>query len=444
MKKAKFVIVLALFSFILLSMTSSCQKSQPTQSTQEDSFAALKKADDPNSPPSIECTNLTVEKTATGFWNKCLEYDWTIEKTVEPTEIEIIKGMTVPVTYTITVNRTKVSENDVFGVSGEIKVTNGGEDPTENLKIVDQVQYRVDDGQFQDLEGASQTIIPEEQIGPGETKSYPYHIEFAPIEGAEYKNRVKVTITNYADHKGEEYGPAAEADFKLPNEPTTKLIDAEADITDVQDCPTGMTCTADDPGPWHVTASDEIIFNKKITNNSAECQLTLELKNKAILKESDTGEERKACATVIIYTGPCDDLGCTLTQGYWKNHTDDWPEGYHKDMDFLSKGETWLEIFNTPPKHGDAYYILAHQFLTAVLNEANGAFVPLFVKETMLKSKAWLGAHNSPVPASSPSGQDAISYAKILDDYNNGKMGVPHCDKDKKKDKEKKNKKQKK
>ena len=67
MKKAKFVIVLALFNFILLCMTSSCQKSHPTQSTEKNSFATLKKADDPNTPPSIECTILDIEKTATGF-----------------------------------------------------------------------------------------------------------------------------------------------------------------------------------------------------------------------------------------------------------------------------------------------------------------------------------------------------------------------------------------
>ena len=109
-------------------------------------------------------------------------------------------------------------------------------------------------------------------------------------------------------------------------------------------------------------------------------------------------------------------------------------------MDFFSIGKTWMEVFKTPPKRGDAYYILAHQFLTAVLNEANGAYVPPFVKQTMLNSKAWLTINTPPVPASSPSGQDAVAFAKILDDYNNGKMGVPHCDKDKKKEKNKKKK----
>ena len=130
MKKAKFAIGLALLIFVLFGMTISCQKSQPTQSTEQDSSLALMKADDPNSPPAIECTILDIGNTATGFWEKCIEYNWTIKKTVGPTEIEIKKGMSASVNYTITAKRLEASEAEKFGVIGEIKVKNDGEDPT--------------------------------------------------------------------------------------------------------------------------------------------------------------------------------------------------------------------------------------------------------------------------------------------------------------------------
>ena len=66
--------------------------------------------------------------------------------------------------------------------------------------------------------------------------------------------------------------------------------------------------------------------------------------------------------------GICDPVaGCTLTPGFWKNHSQLITE------DTLLCEETWIDILNTPPRRGNAFYILAHQWIAAELNVADGA-----------------------------------------------------------------------
>ncbi|MFQ3663365.1 MAG: hypothetical protein SNJ69_13335, partial [Chloroflexaceae bacterium] len=92
-------------------------------------------------------TTLSAYKTAAGFWGHIV-YDSTLTKSVTPTEIA--SGGSGTVEYMLTATRATVSQTDVYGVRGQICVTNGGDRPTENLTIVDVVQYKTGAGQFQD------------------------------------------------------------------------------------------------------------------------------------------------------------------------------------------------------------------------------------------------------------------------------------------------------
>jgi hypothetical protein len=67
--------------------------------------------------------------------------------------------------------------------------------------------------------------------------------------------------------------------------------------------------------------------------------------------------------------------GCTLTQGYWKTHSKYGPAPYDarwalvgEDTAFFSSGKTWYEAINTSSAGGNAYYILARQYIAAKLN----------------------------------------------------------------------------
>jgi hypothetical protein len=114
--------------------------------------------------------------------------------------------------------------------------------------------------------------------------------------------------------------------------------------------------------------------------------------------------------------------GCTATLGYWKNHTNVWPLGFDPNATFYTSGKSWITVLKTPPV-GDAYYILAHQFIAATLNAADGASVPANV-QTALNSAA--GYFADPA-GSSLTRTQLIALATLLDSYNNGNQGVPHC-----------------
>lgn len=124
--------------------------------------------------------------------------------------------------------------------------------------------------------------------------------------------------------------------------------------------------------------------------------------------------------------------GCTLTQGYWKNHSAHadnpsqnipWPISEETPL----CGETWYNIINTPPSGGNAWLILAHQWIAAELNAASGASIDDL--GDALDDAGDLLAENCG-GLSGDLGDEALELASLLDDYNNGVIGPGHCDDD--------------
>lgn len=115
-----------------------------------------------------------------------------------------------------------------------------------------------------------------------------------------------------------------------------------------------------------------------------------------------------------------DVTGCTLTLGYWKNHTSNWPSPYSPNDAFFNSGKSWIQILNTPPK-GSAYLILAHQYIAAALNVAAGASMPADVQTAFDNATNYFQNGGS---------GDLTGWATILDNYNNGLAagGPAHCD----------------
>ncbi len=115
--------------------------------------------------------------------------------------------------------------------------------------------------------------------------------------------------------------------------------------------------------------------------------------------------------------------GCPLSQGYWKNHEEDWP------VTELTIGGTvydqgqLLEILTTPPKRGNSYLILAHQLIATLLNIANGSN-PAFINDTVVAADAALVGVNLLGGYIKNSSLNAL--AGILDDYNNREL-TPDC-----------------
>jgi hypothetical protein len=120
--------------------------------------------------------------------------------------------------------------------------------------------------------------------------------------------------------------------------------------------------------------------------------------------------------------------GCTLTQGYWRTHNSDasvpalqesWPIA--EDTQLCGMG--WLDILHTEAE-GDAWLILAHQYIAAQLNLASGASTTDEVDSAMNSAAAFLDACS----ISDADRDAALAASELLDAYNNGEVGPGHCE----------------
>ena len=125
--------------------------------------------------------------------------------------------------------------------------------------------------------------------------------------------------------------------------------------------------------------------------------------------------------------------GCTYTQGYWKTHSAGTKlDAGWNDADvggpnatFYYSGKTWINLFNTAPK-GNAYIILAHQFMAAKLNIENGASPA--PAEYALAATFFNTPANTLNFAYSPATVSQLkTWAAALDQFNNGITGPGHC-----------------
>lgn len=133
--------------------------------------------------------------------------------------------------------------------------------------------------------------------------------------------------------------------------------------------------------------------------------------------------------------------GCTLTQGYWKTHSEYGPAPYDDtwamladgaDTPFFLSGQSWFDVFWTPVK-GNPYYILAHQYAAAALNVLAGAD-PSAVSTELADAVTLLSTY-TPFDVATIKENDKHSptltwfkdTAEVLDDYNNGLIGPGHC-----------------
>lgn len=119
---------------------------------------------------------------------------------------------------------------------------------------------------------------------------------------------------------------------------------------------------------------------------------------------------------------------CTRTQGYWKNHPDDWPVEEITIGGIIYTKEDAINILNTPVQ-GDMTIAMFYQLVVAKLNVENG--VPSgCIDDTIVDADDWMSDYplSSNVEASSYAWEIGEPLHDLLDDYNNGLLCAPHCD----------------
>jgi hypothetical protein len=139
-------------------------------------------------------------------------------------------------------------------------------------------------------------------------------------------------------------------------------------------------------------------------------------------------------AWYIEYTVCCGTSGCTLTQGYWKTHPEDWP------VDSLVIGGVTYSSFQLmvllwSPVNKDASISLAHQLAAALFNLADGASASPSVTAAVAAAQAWMadnrdgdGSLPYSVHPKTTAGAQAVSLASTLASFNEGTAGTMHCD----------------
>jgi hypothetical protein len=142
--------------------------------------------------------------------------------------------------------------------------------------------------------------------------------------------------------------------------------------------------------------------------------------------------ERRGSGSDRVTQEPTDPQGCTLTQGYWKNHEEAWP------VDSLTIGgvtytkEELLTLLRTPTR-GDASLILGHQLIAARLNGEQGAS-SADVAGALAEADAWMTANKDsdgrlPYDArGSVAAEEATTLSGTLALFNEGGTGPGHCD----------------
>ena len=242
---------------------------------------------DPPPPPPAQ-TTLSATKTAAGHWERT--FKWTIDKSASPDEWNLFKGDAGTSNYVVAV--IKDAGTDAYYVSGQVCVTNGGSYATENLSIVDEVQYKAGSGQFQELTHQTVELGTNTVLAAGETHCYPYQVVFEPVAGAQYRNVAHVTITNHAGWMPGDnscpgpsacpFGPDPKTDFSLPGTPDV-LINNSIHVDDTNG------------GSWAFSASGIATYAKTFSCDDDEG----ENDNTATIRE--TGQSDGASVTVNCY-----------------------------------------------------------------------------------------------------------------------------------------------
>ncbi|GGN00884.1 hypothetical protein GCM10007092_13660 [Thermus composti] len=353
--------------------------------------------------------SVVVTKTAMPTFKRV--YRWTIQKkATDPGNgtLTLAAGQSYTVKYAVSLVGTPTGQD--FKVEGEVRIQNTGDIP-----VV--------------LQAPTDTLSTGENVALNCGVSFPYTLaEGASLtcsysqtlpDGRARTNAVAVTWTS-----GEQSGTVtAQQGFTFTT--PTQVVDGAVTVEDPSAMLTNAISGIDPQG----VISQTYFFERLVRFD--QCG-TYQVENTATFTTNDTKTQGSASARVAVNV-PCQ--GCTLTQGYWKTHSRYGPAPYDdtwaqigEDTAFYLSGQSYHQVLWTSPSGGNAYYILAHQFIAAKLNLLNGAASTPTVDAALAWAASFFATYTpSTIPKSTAS--QAKGYAAILDDYNNGRVGPGHCSK---------------
>ncbi len=352
-----------------------------------------------------------VSKTAVPAFKRT--YTWTIEKKVlDPADGQLTLALNQAYVVRYGVYLVGTPKDSDFKVSGEVKIRNTGtgtvfiQTPTDTLSSGENVAldcgvsfpYKLEPGQT--LVCTYTQALPDGQARTN-TVSVPWKQSQNPSETP--------TVTT------------AQAAFSFTN--PTEAVDGSVTVED----PSAELESAISGIAPEGVISQAYFFKRTLQFDTCGER---EVPNTATFTTNTTQTQGSASATVQVKV-PCPE-GCTLTQGYWKTHSRYGPAPYDptwallgEDTPFYGSSQTYHQVLWTAPR-GNAYYLLAHQYIAAKLNVLKGTATVPEVDQAL----AWAeGLFSTYTPTGVPKdlATQAKAYATTLDNYNNGLVGPGHC-----------------
>lgn len=352
---------------------------------------------------------LVVKKLAEPYFTRT--WDWDIEKSADQTSLTLSEGQVFPVNYTIVVD-SSYKDSD-WGVKGNVFVKNPAGIPvTFNLTdtltdygavtLTCEGNYTYNNGTYTLPGGYTMECTYDVTLSDGTTRT---NIATAtPI-----KSKV---------------GAGSDSETFSFTNPTTE-IDKCVTVTDTLKGTLGTVCGMDKTFSYSLDFSTlkdaDVVLQcgENIVTNTAQ----IEVGDRVIAYSTAT----------VTATVKCVD-GCTLTPGYWKTHSSYGPAPYDdtwakigEGTSFFLSGQSYYQVLWTPSAGGNAYYILARAYIAASLNILNGASAPTEVTAALDWAETFFGTYTPTSTLSRSVRSQALSYASLLDSYNNGYIGPGHC-----------------
>ncbi|HEX4980975.1 MAG TPA: DUF11 domain-containing protein, partial [Ilumatobacteraceae bacterium] len=256
---------------------------------------------------TITCYQLAVEKTAATSFNQ--DYDWEIEKSAADESVLLAEGQSYFEDYTVTVTPSPAQDSD-FAVSGTITITNPAPMAADITSIVDTISGGV--GVVAVDCGGATSVPANDSLECTYSSDLP--------DATALTNDVDVTA----------YGVVYEASANITFGDPDNITDECVDVNDTLGGFLGTVCVGDPAGDFTMEYSFDI--------GQVLCG-EYDIPNTADFLTNDNAETGEASDSVHVSI-PCP-TGCTLTQGYWKTHSQFGP---------APEDEAWLLL---PDMDGD-------------------------------------------------------------------------------------------
>lgn len=333
-------------------------------------------------------------------------YDWDIHKVADQSRLTLSPGETYAVNYSVTVQVTEMHDGG-FHLSGQVHPYNM---TAADLVIAD-VSVWIDGGASLPVTcgwmGETFPII----LPAGWVLPCSFSVDLP--SGAPGVLYASATLEGGATY----YSPALPFAFTAPTSVTDECIE----VSDTLAGPLGIVCANQSPKVFNYT---------HLIGAYGECGY-YSVENSASFVTNDSGSTGSATWVVDVNV-PCG--GCTLTPGYWKTHSSYGPAPYDptwagigENTIFFLSARSWYTVLWTAPKGGNAYYILAHQYIAARLNILAGANTTPAVDATLAWATGFFNTYAPTANLNKTIRGQAIAAAELLDAYNNGYIGPGHC-----------------